>query len=343
MQDLSWAMLCKLAPNQMKEIGRRAMLLERIDAREPMGRRAAARMLAMSEREVRAAADALREQGLIDYSASGMTLTRAGKEMMPDARLLCRMVTDLGSMEQELAELLGLDRVMVVAGDSDENPAILKDVGRAAAHRLRQLVKNDMVIAVAGGTTMAEIARSMVPCATNVMVVPARGGMGSAATTQADSVAGDLAQHMNAQCRLMHLPEGLNLSALREMLKMPAIRETLDLMRNADIILFGIGRADIMARRRGLENAQVETLLHLGAVGESLGDFFDIAGRTVYQSPSVSAELQTHRPGSKMMAVAGGASKGQAILAAVRHNPPDSLILDEGAAGSILKLLHQRL
>lgn len=339
MQDLSWALLCKLAPEHMTEIGRRAMLLEHIENREPVGRRAAAQMLGLSEREVRAAADALKTQGLIDYSASGMALTRSGRALIPEARLLCRMVTDLGGLERELTQKLGVDRVMVVSGDADENAAVLKDVGRAAAHRLRQLVRQDMVIAIAGGTTMAEVARSMVPCAAGVMVVPARGGMGSAASTQADTVAGDLASHMNAQCRLIHLPDGLNLSAMREMLKMPAIRETVELMRNADIILFGVGRADAMARRRGLDTAQVETLLHLGAVGESLGDFFDIEGRTVYQSPSVSAELQTQRPGSRMMAVAAGACKGQAILAAVRHNPPDSLILDEGAARSILRLL----
>lgn len=339
MQDLSWALLSKIAPDQMAEIGRRAVLLERIDAREPMGRRSAAQLLGMSEREVRAAADALRMQGLIEYSPSGMMLTRAGRVLLPEARNLCRKVTDLGGLERELSEKLGLDRVIVVSGDGDENPAALKDVGRATAHRLRQLIRPDMVIAVAGGTTMAETARAMVPCASGVMVVPARGGMGSATSTQADTVAGELAQRMNAQCRLIHLPDGLNLSQLREMLKMPAIRETMELMRNADILLLGIGRADVMARRRGLETAQVETLLRLGAVGESLGDFFDIEGRTVYQSPSVSAEVQMRRPGSRTIAAAAGAEKGEAILAAVRHHPPDSLILDEGAARSVLKHL----
>lgn len=340
MQELSWALLCKLAPDQVEEIGRRAILMERVDAREPVGRRAAAQMLGISEREVRAAADALRAQGLIAYSASGMTLTRAGKELMSETRHLCRMVTDLGTMERDLAEQLHLKRVTVVAGDADETPAVLKDVGRAAAHRLRQLVQPNMVLAIAGGATMAELARAMVPCAPGIMVVPARGGMGSAVSTQADTVADELAQHMNAECRLIHVPDGLSLTALREILKMPDISETMQLMQSADIILLGIGRADAMAKRRGLENAQLSTLLSMGAVGESLGDFFDIEGRTVYQSPSVSAELHMHRPGSHMIAAAAGHSKGEAILASVRHSPPDSLILDEGAARGVLAALN---
>lgn len=340
MQELSWALLCKLAPDQVEEISRRAILMDRIDAREPMGRRAAAQLLGISEREVRAAADALRAQGLIAYSPSGMALTKAGKELIGETRRLCRMVTDLGVLERDLTKYLGLKHVIVVSGDADDTQEVLKDVGRAAAHRLREMVRPNMVLAIAGGSTMAEIARAMSPCAANIMVVPARGGMGSALSTQADTVASELAEHMNAECRLIHIPDGLSITALREVLKMADISETMRLMRNADIILLGIGRADAMAKRRGLESAQLSTLLGMGAVGESLGDFFDIEGRTVYQSPSVSAELQTHRPGSYMIAAAAGRSKGEAILASVRHNPPDSLILDEGAARSVLAALH---
>lgn len=341
MHDFSWTLLTRLGPKQMEEIGRRALLMERIDVREPIGRRAVASEAGLSERDVRAAAEALREQGFIKLTASGMTLTRAGRSVMPEVRALCRMVTDLGDLEQQLIDGLGLDRVIVVPGDVDEHPDTLKDIGRAAANRLKQLLSPDMVIAIAGGGTMYEVAKAMTPGVPNIMVVPARGGIGIAAATQADTVAGDLAQRMGADCRLMHLPDGVTTIAMNELLKLPTVREALEYMRRADIIIFGIGRADNMARRRGLEAPQMETLLKLGAVGESLGDFFDLQGRLVYRSPSVSAELQTHRPGSRMMAAAGGRSKAEAILAAVRHNPPNSLIIDEGAARGILGILPQ--
>ena len=341
MHDFSWSLLTRLGPKQMQEIGRRALLLERIDAREPIGRRAVATEAGMSERDVRAAAEALREQGFIKLTASGMTLTRAGRSVMPDVRSLCRMVTDLGDLEQQMIDCLGLDRVIVVPGNADERPETLKDIGRAAAGRLKQLLMPDMVIAVAGGSTMSQVAKAMTPGVPNVMVVPARGGIGLAAATQADTVAGDLAHHMGADCRLMHLPDGVTTIAMNELVKLPTVREALEYLRRADIIIFGIGRADTMARRRGLEAPQLETLLKLGAVGESLGDFFDLQGRLVYRSPSVSAELKTNRPGSRMIAAAGGGSKAEAILAAVRHNPPNSLIIDEGAARGILNILPQ--
>lgn len=339
MQEFSLALLRKIGPEQIDEISRRVMLLERIDAREPIGRRSVAALLNFSEREVRSAAEALKAQGLISLSTSGMTLTRAGKEIMPEARILCRLVTGLGGLERELSERLGLKKVTVVPGDASQNGNVLREVGRAAAHRLRQMVQAHTIIAIAGGSTMAELARGMVPCAQGVMVVPARGGMGSAAATQADTVAGDLALHMNAECRLIHIPDGINMNAMNELLKLPDVRETLELMRKADLIVCGIGTAAEMAQRRGLDAAQTEALINLGAVGESLGDFFDNEGRTVYQSPSVSTELRTQRSGSRMLAAAAGSNKAKAILAAVRHKAPDSLILDEGAARSIIDLL----
>ena len=338
MQDISRAWLQKLAPDQMDIIMRRAQLLEVIDAHQPIGRRAAANYVVMSEREIRACADALSRQGLISYSPAGMMLTPEGEGLLSEAHLVSPGGSGLNKLEELLNRALKVAHIIVVPGDGDD-ALVLQEVGRATAHRLRQLVKPDTVVAIAGGRTMAATAHAMVPCAANVMVVPARGGMSSNVATQANMVAGELAQRMNAQYRLMHLPEGVPVQALKEMVKLPDVRETIELMRNASVVVLGIGRADVMARRRGMNAAQAETLLSLGAVGESLGDFFNIDGHTVYQSPSVSAELHTMRPGCRIVAAACGADKGEAILAAVRHNPPDTLVIDETAARAIIERL----
>lgn len=339
MKDLSWALIDKIAPEQVEQIHMRALILERIEALEPIGRRALANALSFSEREVRSTADELKAQGLIQLSPSGMSLSKEGAKIIPEIRLLCRMLSGISGLERELAKALNLKKLTIVAGDLDDNPSILKDIGRASAARLCQMLDHRMIVAIAGGKTMAEIAACMGACAQGIIVVPARGGIGSSASTQADSVAGALADKMNAECRLMHLPDGLSSNALNEMMKLPDIKETLDYMRSADIVLFGIGRADDMAKRRGLDAAQTETLLRLGAVGEALGDFFNIDGKTVYQSPSVGAELRSSRTSSKVIAAAGGRRKAKAILAAIRHHKVDCLIIDEGAAREILNLI----
>ena len=69
--------------------------------------------------------------------------------------------TGLAEIEQELAERLGLKRVFVVPGDSDDDETVKKEIARVTAEFLRaELVPGD-VLAVTGGTTLAEVAKSL--------------------------------------------------------------------------------------------------------------------------------------------------------------------------------------
>ena len=64
MQDDYFALIEKLAPDLAQEIERRALVLERIGALQPVGRRQLAARLNMPEREVRTVATLLKEHGL---------------------------------------------------------------------------------------------------------------------------------------------------------------------------------------------------------------------------------------------------------------------------------------
>ena len=101
-------------------------------------------------------------------------------------------------------------------------------------------------------------------------------------------------------------------------------------------VAHGIGRADQMARQRGLSQAESDELLKKGAVGEAFGDFFDESGRTVFQMSTVSVELTKLQKNPVMLAVAAGKRKADAIIACTRHEAHESLITDEGAANEIL-------
>ena len=196
---------------------------------------------------------------------------------------------------------------------------MLRECGRAAAQRLRQMVKGGMTVAISGGSTMYELARLMTPGPANVMVVPARGGFGTSTAIQADSVAEELARNMKATCKLCHLPDGLNAHALEEMQKLPDIAETISLMRSADIVVHGIGRADEMSRRRGMTARQQEELAALGAQGEALGDFIDEQGAIV-QQPLRQHRAAHRNPGARTLWAAAGSRKAMAILTAALIN-----------------------
>lgn len=339
-EDQLLALLKRIAPDQMEEIGRRAQVLTGIENMQPVGRRALAARLNLPEREVRAVAASLKEQGFLHLDAAGMQLTAAAQEVLPSARDLSRAMFGLTRLEQTLARLLNVKHVVVVAGNADEDDQVLKDVGRAAAHRVRQQLQSGMTLAVTGGKTMAEMARGMQSAQPlNIMVVPARGGMGSSVETQASAVAAEIARRVGGHYRVMHLPDSMNQVTLQEMYKMPEVRETLDLLQRADMVVHGIGRADTMARQRHIPQDVTQMIMQKGAVGEAFGDFFNAKGETVHQMSTVSMGLAKLQSDSVTIAVAAGARKAEAIIAALRHETHDSLITDEAAASAICALI----
>lgn len=332
--------LSLIAPDLMADIGRRAQVLSSIETMQPVGRRALAARLNLPEREVRAAAAALKEQGLISMDAAGMQLTPQAIEVLSGARDLSRAMFGLTKLEQTLSHLLNVPHVVVVSGNADTDAQVLREVGRAAAHRVHKLLQNGMTLAVTGGRTMSEMARGMQSATPmNVMVVPARGGMGSSVETQASAVAAEIARRIGGHHRVMHLPDSLEPSALQEMMKLPEVRETLELLQRTDLVVHGIGRADVMAQRRRLSPEAMEILKKTRAVGEAYGDFFDFDGKTVLQTSTVSLGLSKAYKESKMVAVAAGEKKAEAIIAATRHEKHDSLITDQAAAQKIASLL----
>ncbi len=332
--------LSRIAPDLMADIGRRAQVLSSIESMQPVGRRALAARLNLPEREVRAAAAALKEQGLITMDAAGMQLTPQSIEVLSGAHDLSRAMFGLTKLEHALSQLLGVPHVVVVAGNADADPQVLKEVGRAAAHRVHKLLQSGTTLAVTGGRTMSELAhgiQSATPM--NVMVVPARGGVGSSVETQANAVAAEIARRIGGHHRVMHVPDSLDAAALQEMMKLPEVRETLELLQRADLVVHGVGRADSMAQRRHLSVEALELLKKQRAVGEAFGDFFNLEGKTVLQTSTVSLGIGKAYKESKMVAVAAGERKAEAIIAASRHEAHDSLITDEAAAQKIVSLL----
>ncbi len=82
--------LHRLAPDLMDRMMLRALVLERIAALAPVGRRALAQRLHMPEREIRSICDALREDGLISTASSGMMTTDKAASLLSGVREMTR-------------------------------------------------------------------------------------------------------------------------------------------------------------------------------------------------------------------------------------------------------------
>ena len=91
-----------------------------------------------------------------------------------------------------------------------------------------------------------------------------------------------------------------------------------------------------MAKRRGMGKEEIEKLISLGAKGEAFGYYFDQQGSAVYSTPSIGLKLADLGKIKKIIAIAGGRSKAEAIKAVTKAGFIHWLIIDEGAAEEII-------
>lgn len=328
----------RLVPEIADKLRVRYRVLRRILLHQPIGRRSLAQALGVTERILRADVEFFKEQGLIDVGPLGMSLTDSGLALVGDLHDIVRRLDGRDAFEQTLGEVLGIRRVVAVAGDSEEDPSVMRDIGYAAAQILRESLQTPCTVGVTGGSTMAALAdvmpRLMPPLA--VEVLPARGGLGERVELLANTIASRLADKLGGTYRMFHVPESLSRSTAQQLALEPAVSAIVERIRSADVVVHGIGDALAMARRRGLDAVTVDLLRARGAVAEAFGYFFDGEGQTVHVMNTVGLRLEDLTRVKTVIAVAGGAAKSAAIRAAARAYRIDALITDEGAARAML-------
>lgn len=324
----------RLCPELMEKTAARFEMLEVVALSSPVGRRALSCRLGMPERAARNEADQLRDMGLLTYAPGGMYLTDEGRALLEDMRQVFDSMLS-GEMGHQLCEYLGVGRVLIVPGDQ-------RALYRRAARYLAQTLKNGMTLAAMGGSTMAGVARQMehnreLP---DLLVLPARGGMGEDAEIQANTVSARIARALGARHRLLHWPDDMPVDLL------PAsaggkIEEWTEGIRSADVLIYGIGQAEIMASRRGLTGDTMAYLRARGAVAETWGCYVADSGQVAHVATGLGVEAEDLLAIPQRIAVAGGAEKAVAVRAAARFTQPTALIIDQAVASELLALLSQ--
>jgi central glycolytic genes regulator len=333
----------RLAPELVDTARTRFEILEAVALMAPVGRRALASHLDLPERAVRGEADRLRDLGLIHFAPDGMHLTAQGEEVLGEIR------TGLDLLFAEpLAERIrnesGVPSVMVVSGDSVGDEVSRRALYRKTMQYLSILLRDGITLAVMGGSTMAGVASQAQAAGRglpSLLVVPARGGLGEDMEFQANTVAARMARGLGARHRLLHWPDDMPCDALPAMGDR-RLGDWMDSVRHADVLLYGVGRSDEMARRRSLPPDVLARIRARGAVAEALGYYFDRRGNMVYAASGLGLELESLLAVNKRVLVAGGANKAEAVLAVARGCRPTAMILDESAASGVCVLLDSK-
>nr|WP_326831014.1 sugar-binding domain-containing protein [Anaerosalibacter bizertensis] len=332
----------KIAPELIDILENRYDILRNIYYNQPIGRRSLANQLGMGERTIRTEVNILKNQGLLNIESMGMYVTNEGKVLLEDIKDLIHIIKGLTELESALENKLNIRKVLVVPGNSDESKLVLKDMGRTAARFLKKMIKKNSIIGITGGTTMAQVAEEMPKgkVANDILVLPARGGLGKDVETQANSIAANLAKKLDGNYRLLHVPDNIEQEAINALLKVSEVKEFVDIIKKLDILVFGIGRADVMAERRKVSEETIEELIDRGAVAEAFGHYFDTNGNRVWESITVGLSLVDFKKVNNVIGVAGGEKKAEAIISISSIREDMILVTDEGAARKILKLVN---
>ncbi|MFW6381788.1 MAG: sugar-binding transcriptional regulator [Bacillota bacterium] len=329
----------KLVPELITLAEIRYTILKNVYYNQPVGRRTLARRLDISERTARNELDFLQVQGLLNVTQSGARISTTGEDFLEELDKYIKEIKDIKNLEKRLTEILGLEQVHVVPGQL-EFATVKEELGRYTARLLKELLQEGQILAVTGGSTLAQVARVMQPEeeGREVMVVPGRGGLGEQVEIQANTIAAKIGKKMGGSYKLLHIPDSLDQQNLSWIISEPSIRETLSYLKRADILLHGVGNAREMAVRRGIVPDQIESIISRGAIGEAFGFYFGEEGQIVHTTSCVGLDLDALKQVEKVVAVAGGKNKARAIVAVVSPEYQDILVTDEATAREIISL-----
>lgn len=330
----------KIIPEMVDLLFKRYQILKKIYYNQPIGRRALSQELGAGERIIRTEVNFLKNQNLIDINSLGMMVTKDGEYILESLQEMIHEINGLNVIEEKLQKYLDIKKVIIVPGNIDEDITVLREMGRVAAKYIKGLIQNNSIIALTGGSSVSQIVDNFTKISKeNILVVPARGGMGRDVETQANTLAAKLAVKIGANHKLLHVPDNLSYGALETMINEPDIKDTMNKIAKSDILIFGIGRADDMAKQRGLSDKKFFEIEKKGAVAEAFGYYFNTDGEIIYSTPTIGVNFSDVKNIKHIIAIAGGSNKAEAIIATRTGNSSMVLVTDESASRTIIKLI----
>ena len=327
-----------LLPEMMAEAQERYEILRQIHDNGPVGRHLLSMQTKLSENTVRKHIEKMEESGLLFSRPSGISLTTKGESLIEPLAPYFQKSPSLSDMEKKLRQILSMERVIVVRGDSDGSEAVKNEISQEAALVLLRLLRDGFVTAVGGGPIIAGMAEALPSLHMKVDVVPARGGFGNRVEYLPNFVAARMAEKLGGEYHIIHIPDGLSPELfLRVKKELPRFGEIEGLLARTDILVTGVDEPSERSKWLEIPEDVRERLVREKAAGEALGLYADIHGKILYRLYNAGISLEDISSIPHVLIAAGGSHKGPAILAMARAGIRGTLITDEGAGKAIIQ------
>lgn len=252
-------------------------------------------------------------------------------------------IVECARLEDRLCQTYGL-AFCEVAPDLAEEGIPLRALGLAGASFLRREIERGehRVIGLGHGRTLAAAVDELPRFDANgTRFVSLLGGVTRNYSANRHDVMHRLAEKTGAQAFVLPVPFFANSERDRAvLLSQPGVAEIVELANGAGLKIVGMGTvgpgAQLVASGM-IEPREIDEIRAAGGVGELMGHFIDDQGRvleTALSARTLSGSLD--EPGnSRIVVIAGGAQKVQAIRAALRSGRLRGLITDEATAQAL--------
>jgi DNA-binding transcriptional regulator LsrR (DeoR family) len=246
-------------------------------------------------------------------------------------------------LEDALERRFHLNEAVVIDAEGDEE-RVARDLGAAASFYLETTIAPGTVVGISSWSrSLFSMVETLHPGdgGKGGKVVQILGGVGNASTQyQATALAQRLAGLIGASPVLLQAPGVVGSAEAKAVLvKDPSVEEAAKWFNKIDLALVGIGSmrpSNLLASSGNIfSDRELEELKKEGAVGDICFQFIDQRGVPVV-SPLmqrvIGIDLALLKRANRVVGVAGGKEKFQAILASLRGEWINVLITDRGTA-----------
>jgi deoxyribonucleoside regulator len=289
--------------------------------------------------------DIAKEMGISRPTISRL-LQRAKEEGIVQISILDPFDTDEDIADQ-LVTKCSLQKAIVIPNVPNRVDLTMKRLGLATSHFLEQILMPDEVIGVGWGRTLHAVSQSLThTLKRELLAVPLLGGLGQISPNfQVHEITRSIAAAFDGAWKQFYVPALVNDPATwKNLYGSSDVQELVKTWEVMTTALVGIGNVDFDAEMQMLfaQYLDEKTRAKLragGAVGDICMRFFDVNGREVAGLEGIiGISLEQLRRVPRIIAVASGVEKAEAIIGALNGNMIDVLITDVEAAKRIITL-----
>ena len=252
------------------------------------------------------------------------------------------------ALEKELLKKFHLTDAMVVATEADSTDQFRRHIGQAAARYLERTLQNGDVVGIGWGRSLYEMVNNLEPKhKARITVAPLIGGLGQIAPMfQVHELTRLLAEAFGGTWQNFYTPALVESDEMASTLLRSADgKQVTALWQHLSVAVVGIGNVELGAEMQMLfvNYLDAETQKRLQdaqAVGDICVRFFDLKGKPCADAMRgvVGIPLEQLRKTRRVIGLAGGVAKAEAILGALRGRYINVLVTDESAARRVLEL-----